>query len=112
MASPINVENERLTADADVSAPVVLLKSAIMPISRVAIGPVGVGQGESTHGRIETARSLVIQRVKAYAGIPGAGGEARQNPNAVSFIAKGQCALNVCGLRIWHKSKAGQRQTR
>ena len=83
----------------------VLLKSDIMPKGRVAIGPVVVDRAKCTRGRIETARSLVIQRVIAYAGIPGAGGEARQNPNAVSFIAKWQRTFDIVACAFGESPK-------
>ena len=62
-------------------------------------------QGSDTNSGVGVANSVKVERLETEARIPRTRGKASQHPNAVSCVAGGQNAVQICGLRyLQHKA--------
>ena len=97
-------------AQGDVVVASVVLEERTDTVCGVVVaGSVAIERLEPV-SRVGAAGVVGKERFKAKAGIPLARSQASENSNAISVVVIGQRTIRICGLRIWQKPKAGQRE--
>ena len=106
----VNVERERKSPFGTVGEPGSVAKQRINASGGV-VAAAGIAQeSPNARRRVVLAGSVVIERFKTKAAVPDAACEIDQDAAAIGRIAIGQNAVQICGLRLLHKRKAGEQE--